>query len=71
MSKESVQQTANLGAIVKYCKSNIQKWAMTHLSLKPKFRVTTSLAKCLSVRLRTKWLLARIPLRSQLRGLNF
>ena len=51
MSKESVQQTANLGAIVKYCNSNIQKWAMTHLSLKPKFRVTTSLAKCLSVRL--------------------
>ena len=38
VSKESVQQTANSSAIVKYCKSNLQKEIMTHLRLKPKLR---------------------------------
>ena len=32
VSKESVQQTANSSAIVKYCKSNLQKEVMTHFN---------------------------------------
>ena len=38
VSKESVQETANSSAIVKYCKSNLQKEVMTHLRMKPKLR---------------------------------
>ena len=36
--KESVQQTANSSAVVKYCQNNLQKEVMTHLRLKPKLR---------------------------------
>ena len=38
VSKETIQQPANSSAILKDCKSNLQKEVMIHLRLKPELR---------------------------------